>query len=82
MADFCYGVQMALDGKFDRQYIHDRAVKKYDMYNVGKKYEYIFKTILNIYDGTNGWYSPNNFMHLLHEYEVGSSNDISNDITI
>ena len=73
---------MALDGKFDRQYIHDRAVKKYDMYNVGKKYEYIFKTILNIYDGTNGWYSPNNFMHLLHEYEVGSSNDISNDITI
>ena len=67
LADFCYGVQMALDGKFDRQYIHDRAVKKYDMYNVANKYEYVFKSILNIYDGTNGWYSPNTYIDLLGE---------------
>lgn len=65
LADFCYGVQMALDGKFDREYIHKRAVEKYDMYNVAFKYDYIFKTILHIYDGTNGWYSPTTHIDLL-----------------
>lgn len=58
LADFCYGVQMALDGKFDRQYIRDRAVKLYDMYNVAKQYDYTFKSILDIHNGKNGWYSP------------------------
>ena len=65
LADFCFGIQMALDGGFDRQYIRDRAVYKYDMYNVAKQYEYVFKTTLNVHNGTNGWYSPNAYIDLL-----------------
>ena len=38
LADFCYGIQMAIDGKFDRKYIRDRAVKLYDMHNLYTKY--------------------------------------------
>ena len=59
LSDYCYGVQMALDGKFDRKYIHERAVRLFDMYNVAKKYDYAFRTINDVYNGTNGWYSPN-----------------------
>jgi len=58
LADFKYGVQMALDGKFDRQYIRDRAVRLFDMYNIAKRYEHAFKSTLDIYNGQNGWYSP------------------------
>ena len=59
LADYCHGVQMALDGKFDRQYIRDRAVRLYDMYNVAHKYDYVFRTILDVHTpGKNGWYSP------------------------
>lgn len=65
LADFCHAVQMALDGKFDREYIHLRAVKKYDMYNVGKQYEYVFKNIINIHNGQNGWYAPDSYIDLL-----------------
>jgi glycosyltransferase involved in cell wall biosynthesis len=65
LADYCKGVQMAIDGKFDRQYIRKRAVKLFDMYNVAKKYDYVFKTILNIYNGTNGWYSNDSYIDLL-----------------
>jgi glycosyltransferase involved in cell wall biosynthesis len=49
LADFCYGIQMALDEKFDREYIHRRAKEKYDMFNIAHKYDYVFKTILEIY---------------------------------
>jgi glycosyltransferase involved in cell wall biosynthesis len=69
LSDFCYGVQMAIDGKFDRKYIRERAVKLFDMYNVARKYDYVFKSIINIYNGTNGWYSDNHAVHLL-ENEV------------
>ena len=62
LADYCYGVQMALDGKFDKHYIRDRAVKKYDMYNVANQYEYVFKSILDIYNGNNGWYSQDTYI--------------------
>jgi glycosyltransferase involved in cell wall biosynthesis len=65
LADFCKAVQMALDDKFDRQYIHNRAVKLYDMYNVGKQYEYVFKNICDIHNGKNGWYSPESYIELL-----------------
>ena len=27
--------------------------------NVAKKYDYAFKSIINIHNGTNGWYSNN-----------------------
>jgi glycosyltransferase involved in cell wall biosynthesis len=65
LADFCHAVQMALDGKFDRQYIHDRAVKKYDMYNVAKQYDYVFKSIMDISNGQGGWYAPKSHLDLI-----------------
>jgi glycosyltransferase involved in cell wall biosynthesis len=58
LADYCVGVQMALDGTFDRTYIRDRAVQKYDMYRVAKDYEYVIRSVLDVYNGRNGWYSP------------------------
>ena len=67
LADFCYGIQMALDGKFDREYIHRRAKQKYDMFNIAHKYDYVFKTILEIYNGNGGWYSDNSFLECLHQ---------------
>jgi hypothetical protein len=58
LADYSYGIQMALNGEFDRKYIHERAVRLYDMYNVARQYEYAFKTIIDVHNGNNGWYSP------------------------
>ena len=59
LADYCYGVQMALDGKFDRTYIRNRAVSLYDMYKLAYNYEYIFKSVLDVWNpNKNGWYSP------------------------
>ena len=66
LADFCIAVQMAIDDKFDRQYINERATKLYDMYNVGKKYEYVFKTIMDVSNGKNGWYSKDSYIELLN----------------
>jgi glycosyltransferase involved in cell wall biosynthesis len=66
LQDYCVGVQMALDGIFDRTYIRDRAVKLYDMYNVAKRYEYIFKTIIDVHNGKNGWYSPDSYIQTLN----------------
>jgi len=57
LADYCHGIQMALDGKFDRQYIRDRAVRLYDMYNLAKQYKYVLKSIMDIHNGKGGWYS-------------------------
>ena len=65
LGDYCYGVRMVLDNKFDRKYIHDRAVKLYDMYNVAKKYDYVFKSILDINNGNGGWYSENSYIENL-----------------
>ena len=67
LADFCEAVQMALDDKFDRQYIHDRAVKKYDMYNVAIQYDYVFKSINDIHNGNGGWYAPQSHIKLLED---------------
>lgn len=59
LADFCKGVQMALDGAFDRAYVRRRAVGLYDMYALAKNYEYVFRSVLDIHTpGKNGWYSP------------------------
>lgn len=69
LSDFCYGVQMALDGKFNRQYIYDRAIGLFDMYNVAKKYKYAFDSVIDIHNGTNGWYSPNVHIDILDPTE-------------
>jgi glycosyltransferase involved in cell wall biosynthesis/GR25 family glycosyltransferase involved in LPS biosynthesis len=59
IADFCHGIQLALDGFFDRSYIRKRAENLYDMNKLAYKYEYALKSILDIYTpGKNGWYSP------------------------
>lgn len=59
LADYCHGIQMALSGAFDRTYIRERAVRLYDMNRLAHQYEYVFKTILDVYTpGKNGWYSP------------------------
>jgi len=58
LADYGVGLQMAIDGKFDRTYIRDRAVRLYSLEAVGRQYSYAFKTILDVHNGANGWYSP------------------------
>ena len=65
LSDYCYGIQMALDDKFDRKYIHERAVRLFDMYNVAKQYDYIFRSINDVHNGTNGWYSPNKNLEVI-----------------
>jgi len=70
LSDFKYGIQMALDGRFDRQYIRNRAVRLFDMYNVAKRYEHAFKSILDIFNGTNGWYSPNIHIGCVDPYKI------------
>jgi hypothetical protein len=64
LADFCYGVELALAGHFDRQYIHDRAVRLYGMEAVGRRYDYTLRTILNVHRSDivpNGWYAEKSF---------------------
>ena len=65
LQDYCLGIQMAVDGKFDRQYIRDRAVRLYDMFNVARKYDYAFRSIMDVHNGTNGWYSPESHLECL-----------------
>jgi glycosyltransferase involved in cell wall biosynthesis len=57
LEDFCLGIRMAQDGKFDREYIRERAVRLYDCANVAKQYEYVFNTLIDLRNGKNGWYS-------------------------
>ena len=57
LADYVYGIKMVLDGKFDRNYIRNRAADMFDMYKLANNYEYVFKTVLNIHNGKGGWYS-------------------------
>jgi glycosyltransferase involved in cell wall biosynthesis len=64
LADFLYGINLALQGHFDRTYIRARAQKLYDMYEVAHTYDYIFKTILDIYNGQSGWYAKTSHLPL------------------
>jgi len=57
LADYVYGIKMALDGKFNRNYIRNRAAEMFDMYKLANNYEYVFKTVLDIHNGKGGWYS-------------------------
>jgi hypothetical protein len=62
--DFYEGIQLALDNKFNRSYIRDRAVELYDMYKIAYKYEYAFKCILDVYK-SKGWFSNKSHIKLL-----------------
>jgi glycosyltransferase involved in cell wall biosynthesis len=71
LADYCYGIQMALDGKFNRKYIRERSASLYDMYKIAHKYEYVYRSILDIYDiSKNGWYSPDAHIKCLVENKI------------
>jgi glycosyltransferase involved in cell wall biosynthesis len=70
LSDYKYGIQMALDGQFDRKYIHNRALRLFDMYNIAFKYEHAFKSLLDIYNGTNGWYSKNTHIQSMHTQSI------------
>jgi glycosyltransferase involved in cell wall biosynthesis len=69
LGEICTGVKMALDGTFDRAYVRERAVKLFDMYKLARRYEYAFKTILEIPGPNNGWFSPENHLHCLRPAE-------------
>jgi len=76
LSDYCYGVQMALDGKFNREYIRNRAIKKYDMYKIAKHYEYVFKSVLDVFiPGKNGWYSPDSHLNCILDDDTKISNN-------
>ena len=65
LADYCYGVQLAIDGKFNRKYIREYAINKYDMLKIAYDYEYVFKSILDIYiPGKGGWYSNKSYLNI------------------
>lgn len=58
LEDYCEGVRLAQAGRFDRAYIRERAVRLYGYAGVGAKYNYAFRCIMDVHNGTNGWYSP------------------------
>jgi len=72
LADFGYGIMLALNNHFDRSYIRLRA----DMFNVAHKYDYIFKTILDVHNGQNGWYSKNSHLPSLALFSKKDSVEI------
>jgi len=73
LADFCYAIRMAVRGEFDRTYIRDRAMRMYGLEAVAKKYDYAFRTILDVHNGKNGWYSPVTYLESMHEYYTPST---------
>ena len=69
LADFCSGVQMALEGAFDRTYVRERAVRLYDMHALAPHYEYVFQSVLDIFRREkNGWYSPDCHMYVTNRH--------------
>ncbi len=70
LADFCYGVQMALDNKFDRSYIRERANRLYNMYNCAEQYTYVFKCVLDLSNENNGWYSPYSYIEHINNNNI------------
>lgn len=69
LADFCLAVNKAINNEFDRNYIMERAQKLYDMKEVGKKYEYALKSILDIDNGKGGWYCKTSHMGTMFQPE-------------
>jgi len=67
LSDYVYGIELAISGFFDRTYIRNRAVRLYGLETVGYEYEYAFKTIMDVHNGSNGWYSRVTHMPVLQE---------------
>jgi len=69
LADFCKGIQLALDGFFDRTYVRQRAEGLYDMYKLAENFKNVFESVLDIHrPEKNGWYSPD--CHMVSEGPV------------
>ena len=64
LADFRYGVEQVMRGHFDPAYIRARAVRKYDMFNVAREYDVVFRTIMDVHNGAGGWYSTRSYLSL------------------
>jgi len=63
LEDYCVGIRMAQRGEFNREKIRERAVTQYDMKEVARTYDYIFRCILDVYrTEANGWYSPTSYL--------------------
>jgi GR25 family glycosyltransferase involved in LPS biosynthesis len=76
LGDYILGIRMALEGKFDREYIRDRAVQTYDMFKLAHNYEYAIKSVLDIYayeKQEKGWYSKASFLQPLVDLNVSNS---------
>jgi glycosyltransferase involved in cell wall biosynthesis len=76
LADYCLGIQMALDGKFDRLYIRERAVSRYSLEAVGKSYEHALKSIMDVHNGKNGWYSATSHLACMTPEPTSSRDDL------
>jgi len=73
LADYCKGIQMAIDNKFDRKYIRERAANLYDMYKLAHNYEYVFNSVLDIFKPEkNGWYSPDSHIFDIKENDINT----------
>jgi mannosyltransferase OCH1-like enzyme len=73
LADYCSGVQMALDNKFDRTYIRERSANLFDMYKLAYNYEYVLKTILDVHKpGVRGWYADKSHIDALNPIKPNS----------
>jgi hypothetical protein len=65
LQDLVEGIRAAQRGEFDRRYIRERAVRLWGYETVAQQYAYAFRTIADIHNGKNGWYSPISHLHLL-----------------
>lgn len=62
LADYRHGVEQVMRGHFDPAYIRARAVRKYDMFNVAREYDVVFRTIMDVHNGAGGWYSDRSYL--------------------
>jgi len=67
LADYCLGIQLALDGQFDRSYIREKAVERFDMTIIAHKWDQAFKSILDMTNGAGGWYGGKSHIYTTKE---------------
>lgn len=58
LQDLVEGIRAAQRGEFDRRYIRERAKRLWGYEAVARQYAYAFRTIADVHNGNNGWYSP------------------------
>jgi glycosyltransferase involved in cell wall biosynthesis len=58
LQDLVEGIRAAQRGEFDRRYIRERAKRLWGYEAVARQYAYAFRTIADVHNGRQGWYSP------------------------